>query len=70
MRKQSVGALLFAVALCLASLSSTDNKPLKATVPLSADELAIYRAVLQRYSSEMEGDLNVASSTYPLNPES
>ncbi len=35
-----------------------------------ADELTIYKAVLQHYSSKEAGNLHVSSTTaYPLNPE-
>jgi hypothetical protein len=69
-RKASFTALILAVALCSPSTSSTNDKPLKATVPLSADEVAIYRAVLQQYSSKDAGSLHVSITAYPLSPDS
>lgn len=37
---------------------------------LSADEVAIYRAVLQQYSSGETANLQVSVATYPLSPDS
>jgi hypothetical protein len=69
-RKASFAPLILAVALCSPSTSSGRGKPLKVTTPLSADEMAIYRAVLQQNSSDEGGTLHVSRTTYPLNPES
>ena len=57
--------LVSVVAFCGPSTSSNNNKPWKATTALSADEVAIYKAVLQQYGSK---NLNVSNTTYPLNP--
>lgn len=62
--------LVLVVAFCCPSTSSSENKPVKATTPLSADEVAIYKAVLQQYSSKEAGNLHVSNTTYPLNPDS
>jgi len=35
---------------------------------LSADEIAIYKAVLRTHSEDKDVNLNVATSTYPLDP--
>jgi len=56
--------------LWFSSRSSTSDKPVKVTTPLSADEVAIYRAVLQKYSSKEAASLQVSVATYPLNPDS
>jgi hypothetical protein len=69
-RKATLTPLVLVVALCCLSASSTKNKPLKATTPLSADEVTIYKAVLQQYSSKEAGNLHVSSTTYPFNPDS
>ena len=51
------------------SLSGSDNsKPVKSTSPLSADEIAVYKAVLRTYSSDKDAGLNVSAETYPLDP--
>jgi hypothetical protein len=63
------------------STSSTSNEPVKATTPLSADEVAIYQAVLRHYIHDNQaflrhyiGDkdaaLNVSQTSYPLDPRS
>jgi hypothetical protein len=52
------------------ALDSTGKKPTKNTVPLSADEIAIYRAVLRQYASHEPGLLNVSATTYPLDSSS
>ncbi len=63
-------AYILVIGLSSSSASSTNNKPVKVMTPLSADEVAIYRAVLQQYSSNEGGNLQVSATTYPLNPES
>lgn len=51
------------------SLSGLDNsKPVKSTIPLSADEIAVYKAVLRTYSGDKDASLNVSAKTYPLDP--
>lgn len=46
-------------------------EPAKSDVPLSADEIAIYEAVLQQYVGRKEADrLNVSVRTYPFDPNS
>jgi hypothetical protein len=52
------------------SSASHKDKPTKDTTPLSADEVAIYRAVLQQYVPEGSGSLNVSATTEPLDPDS
>ena len=70
MQKATLAVLVLVFALCCLAPSSTKDKPSKATTPLSADELTIYKAVLQHYSSKEAGNLHVSSTTYPLNPDS
>jgi hypothetical protein len=48
------------------SLDSRGKKPTKSTIPLSADDIAIYRAVLRQFVSHEPGLLNVSATTYPL----
>ena len=55
--------LLLLAMFCLAAASK--EKPIKSTVPLSADGIAVYRAAL-RYLYGGSA-LNVAATTYPLN---
>jgi hypothetical protein len=45
---------------------SVPENPVRETAPLSADEVAIYQAVLQRWNSDSRGPLNVSSRTFPL----
>ncbi len=70
MRRISLIAFTLITALCFPSASSTKDKPAKVTEPLSADEVEIYRAVLDQYSSHEAASLNVSIATYPLNPAS
>ncbi len=63
-------ALLFAVVLAYPCAAFASSKTVKATTPLSADELAIYKAILQQYGANESGVLNVAARTVPLNPDS
>ena len=47
------------------------QKPVKSSPPLTADELAIYKAVLQQYQGAKDtGPLNISNRTYPFEPGS
>ena len=72
MRKALLVALISSVALCSPFTALTADKPTKAMTPLSADEVAVYRAVLlQQYGGSADSSpLNVSIRTYPLDPES
>ena len=62
-------ALIMAVVLlCTSTSAATSDKPVKATSPVSADELSIYNAVLRQYGGD--NGLNVSQTTYPLDPDS
>jgi hypothetical protein len=66
---------MFGVGILLLALPSTsfvfgENKPTKNATPLSADEIAIYKALLRQYASDESGSLNVSAKTYALDPES
>ena len=51
------------------SLSGSDNsKPVKSITPLSADEIAVYKAILRTFSGDKDAGLNVSAKTYPLDP--
>ena len=52
------------------SRSAISDKPVKATFPLSADEVSIYNAVLRHYGGDKDTALNVSQTTYPLDPDS
>jgi hypothetical protein len=65
-----LGALVLAAAVLSAGAVSDKDKPIKNTAPLSADEIAIYRAVLRQYESRDSGSLNVSARTYPLDAAS
>src|SRR5689334_8200027 len=45
------------------------QKPAKSTTALSADETAIYKAVLPKQCGDKDVNLNVAATTSPLDPE-
>src|SRR5215469_9122589 len=68
MKSVFLSALVLGIVLACPSTSSTGNKPVKATIPLSADEVAIYNAVLRHYSGNKDAALNVSQTTYPLVP--
>jgi hypothetical protein len=63
-------SFVFAVILVLAQpycvTGSDDNKPAKSTTPLSAYEMAVYKAALRTYSKDKDAKLNVSAKTYPL----
>ncbi len=59
---------IMAVTLLCTSTSAISDKPVKITLPLSADEVSIYNAVLRHYSGDTA--LNVSRMTYPLDPSS
>lgn len=70
MRNCLFWTLLLALALSPPSTGSTKDKPIKSRTPLSADEIAVYKAVLQQHISRDSGSLNVSVTTYPLDPTS
>lgn len=73
MRKVLFAAIVLGVALPHSLASSQAQKPTKSTESLTADEITIYRAVLQRNApdnSGAPGTLNVSAITYPLDPSS
>jgi hypothetical protein len=70
MKAAFVPALLLAVALAYPPTSFAGDKPVKAATSLSADEVAIYKAILQQYGANDSGTLNVSATTVPLNPDS
>src|SRR5579864_5263792 len=45
---------------------SAHKKPVKNTNPLSADEVAIYRGILERWNSNSRSLLNVSNRTSPI----
>jgi len=59
-----------ALALSSPSSGSRSEKPVKSLTPLSADETAVYRAVLEERLSQGWASLNVSDVTYPLDPKS
>jgi len=58
------------IGLAYTSTSAMSDKPVKVTTPLSANEVAIYNAVLRQYSDNKDIALNVSQTTYPLDPNS
>jgi hypothetical protein len=62
-------AFLLAVVMAFPS-SYASSKPVKSSTLLSADEVAIYKAILQQYGANDSGALNVSATTVPLNPDS
>ncbi len=65
-----LGALVLAVTVLSAGAASDNDKPIKNTASLNADEIAIYRAVLRQYESSDSRSLNVSARTYPLDAAS
>ena len=53
-----------------AAQSSKERPAAKSEVPLSADEIAIYRSLLRHYVPQASASLNISSRTYPFDPSS
>jgi hypothetical protein len=71
MQKLSFVMLVFLVVLGLSALChSRGEKPVKSKEPLTTDEIAIYRAVLQQNAPQQSEYLNVSVRTHPLDPTS
>lgn len=70
MQKALITALFSTLTLGSHAVSFSDDKPVKVTAALSTDEVAIYRAVLQKYVSKESANLNISLNTYPLKPDS
>jgi len=68
MQRLSVSVTLIALLLTCHAATSKSQKPIKSPASLSADEVAIYKAVLRTYSGDKDVNLNVAATTYPLDP--
>lgn len=59
--------MLVAVSPFSLSSGSAHENATKSKVPLSADELAVYKLILQKRSSHEGIALNVSAKTFPLN---
>jgi hypothetical protein len=70
MKRAFFPACLMVLVLACPLTNATSKKPIKATIPLGADEVAIYSAVLRQYSGNDDSALNVSLRTYPLDPSS
>lgn len=69
MQSVSVKACIITVALLTSVASSTKQRPpAKSTTPLTAEDVAIYRAVLSYYAPQGAKFLNVSNTTYPFDP--
>jgi hypothetical protein len=66
MKRALIRALLAAIAVASPSIGFTSGKPAKASAPLSAEELAIYQAILSKHSAKDASPLNVADTTVPF----
>jgi hypothetical protein len=68
--KRFASVLIIFLAFVLPPLATTsdNSKPVKSTAPLSADEVAVYKAILQTYSKDKGTGLNISANTYPLDP--
>jgi hypothetical protein len=65
----TVLAILMVIGCPELSRGSGDE-PVKSTISLSADEIEIYRGLLDQYASKQSGYLNISSRTYPLDAKS
>jgi hypothetical protein len=63
-----VFSAVLALAVPYTTSGSGKAKPVKSTTALSADEIAVYKAVLRTYSRDKDATLNVSDRTYPLDP--
>ena len=59
-----------AQALPSPSSESRHERPMKSATPFTTDEVAIYRAVLERWLSHERRALNVSATTFPLDATS
>lgn len=59
-----------AQALSIPSTASRHEKPVKSATPFTADEVAIYRAVLEHWLAHEPTSLNVSAATFPLDATS
>lgn len=66
MKRALVRCLLAAIAVAYPSISFTSIKPTKDSAPLSADEIAIYQAILSKHTAKHATPLNVANTTVPF----
>jgi hypothetical protein len=64
------GFLVAMAVVAYPSIGFTSSKPAKASAPLSADEVAIYQAIIRQHSAKDSSPLNVANTTVPLNGDS
>lgn len=70
---RSVSTVSILLAFFLASVigNAISGEAIKSDVPLSADEIAIYKTVLQQYVARKgQNQLNVSVRTYPFDPTS
>ena len=63
---QDCGEIRRAVVLSAESIASGHEKALQSTRPLDADEISIYKAVIQQWNSNSPAALNVSNRTFPL----
>lgn len=68
MQRLSVSVTFVALLLTCNAATSKNQKPVKSASSLSSDEIAIYKAILRTYSGDKDENLNVAATTYPLDP--
>lgn len=65
--------LVLPALLAATVAAQAQPKPVKATKPLTADQVAVYRAFLKHYMSQDSGTksvLNIARTTTPFKPDS
>ena len=63
MQQLSISVIFVALLLTCHAATSKSQKPVKSTTSLSADEIAIYKAVLRTYSGDKDVNLNIAATT-------
>lgn len=69
MKRALVRGLLAAMAIAYPCIGFTSGKPAKASAPLSAEEIAIYHAILSKHTAKDASPLNVGDTTVPLNAD-
>jgi hypothetical protein len=69
MKRLLLSAAVVALLMPYVAATSKSPKAVKSATPLSADEVAIYKAVLREYSGGKDLKLNVAATTSPLDPD-
>jgi hypothetical protein len=66
-KREICGVLMLAIGPSLGATPQTEPpKPIVITKPLTPEQVAVYRVVLENYARGTKGTINLANKTYPL----